>query len=50
MPAGNDQKLYVKLVLPVSLVTGITCLLGDAVGAAELVPHLENIVLSERNH
>lgn len=38
-----------QILLLVSLMTGITCLLG-AVGAAELAPHLENTVLSERYH
>lgn len=55
MPACNDQQLYVnispdQILLLVSLMTGITCLLG-AVGAAELFPHLvRNIVVSERYH
>lgn len=54
MPVCNDQKLYVntipnQILLLVSLMTDIICLLG-AVGAVELVPHSENIVLSERYH
>lgn len=42
MPVCNDQKLYVKVSPDQKLL--LTCLLG-AVGAAELVPHLENILI-----